>query len=78
MDQTARQLCLSRGIYPRLVQSMIGNYQILNYNVSKFVAEGLIKEGDVVLCTHCDSNSAPGSTCVMKVVVANTKTLSAS
>ncbi len=43
-----------------------------------FVAEGLIKEGDLVLCTHCNSNIAPGSTCVMKVLVANTKTLSAS
>lgn len=76
-DQTARQLCLSRGVYPRLVQSMIGNYQILHHNVSKFVAEGLIREGDVVVCTHGDSNSAPGSTCVMKVIVANTKAVPA-
>jgi len=71
-DQTARQLCLSRGVYPRLVQSMIGNYQILHHNVSKFVAEGLIREGDTTVCTHGDSNSAPGTTCVMKVIIANT------
>jgi hypothetical protein len=46
----------------------------------------LIREGDVVVCTHGDSNntaiiiiviSAPGSTCVMKVIIANTKAVPA-
>eukprot|EP00281_Chroomonas_sp_CCMP1168_P026970 CAMPEP_0206239964 /NCGR_PEP_ID=MMETSP0047_2-20121206/15677_1 /ASSEMBLY_ACC=CAM_ASM_000192 /TAXON_ID=195065 /ORGANISM="Chroomonas mesostigmatica_cf, Strain CCMP1168" /LENGTH=497 /DNA_ID=CAMNT_0053664697 /DNA_START=25 /DNA_END=1518 /DNA_ORIENTATION=+ len=69
-DQTARQLCLTRGVFPRVVGSMIGSEQILNHNVSKFVDEGLIKEGDVVVCSHGDSHSSPGSTSNMKVVIA--------
>lgn len=69
-DQTARQLCLSRGVYPRVVGSMIGSEQILTHNVSKLVEEGVVKEGQVVICSHGDSHSSPGSTSVMKVVVA--------
>jgi len=72
-DQTARQLCLSRGVYPRTVGSMIGSDQILNHNVTKLVEEGVIKEGDVAVCSHGDSHSSPGSTSVLKVIVAKTK-----
>jgi pyruvate kinase len=99
-DQTARQLCLSRGVYPRTVGSMIGSDQILSHNVppplrtkwtrrvphpvlighvsslsqvSKLVEEGTIKEGDIVVCSHGDSHSSPGSTSVLKVIVAKPK-----
>jgi len=72
-DQTARQLCLSRGVFPRVVGSMIGSDQILNHNVSKFVDEGILTEGDVVVCSHGDSHSSPGSTSVMKVVIAKSR-----
>lgn len=69
-DQAARQLCLSRGLMPRIVGSMIGSDQILSHNCSKLVSEGIISEGAVVVCSHGDSHSSPGSTSVMKVVVA--------
>lgn len=72
-DQTARQLCLSRGVFPRVVGSMIGSDQILQHNCTKLVEEGVIKEGDVVVCSHGDTNSAPGSTSVMKVVIAKSR-----
>eukprot|EP00285_Hemiselmis_virescens_P006543 CAMPEP_0173378830 /NCGR_PEP_ID=MMETSP1356-20130122/1951_1 /TAXON_ID=77927 ORGANISM="Hemiselmis virescens, Strain PCC157" /NCGR_SAMPLE_ID=MMETSP1356 /ASSEMBLY_ACC=CAM_ASM_000847 /LENGTH=492 /DNA_ID=CAMNT_0014332033 /DNA_START=79 /DNA_END=1557 /DNA_ORIENTATION=+ len=72
-DQTARQLCMTRGVFPRTVGSMIGSDQILNHNVSKFVDEGLVGEGDVVVCSHGDSHSSPGSTSVMKVIVAKSR-----
>ncbi len=66
-DQTARQLCLSRGVYPRVVGSMIGSEQILTHNVAKLVEEGVVREGEVVICSHGDSHSSPGSTSVIKV-----------
>lgn len=72
-DQTARQLCLSRGCFPRTVGSMIGSDQILAHNVSKFVDEGILDEGDIVVCSHGDSHSSPGSTNVMKAIVAKSK-----
>ena len=55
---------------PRIVGSMIGSDQILSHNCSKLVSEGIISEGAVVVCSHGDSHSSPGSTSVMKVVVA--------
>ncbi|EKX33167.1 hypothetical protein GUITHDRAFT_98395 [Guillardia theta CCMP2712] len=69
-EQTARQLCLSRGVYPRVVGSMIGSEQILAHNCSKLIKEGVISEGDICVCSHGDNHSSPGSTSVMKVVVA--------
>jgi len=69
-DQAARQLCLSRGLYPRIVGSMIGSDQILQHNCSKLVQEQIISEGSVVVCSHGDNHSSPGSTSVMKVIVA--------
>ena len=69
-DQTARQLCLSRGLFPRIVGSMIGSDQILSHNCSKLVGEKIINEGAVVVCSHGDNHSSPGSTSVMKVVIA--------
>jgi len=69
-DQAARQLCLSRGMFPRIVGSMIGSDQILSHNCSKLVEEGIVAEGAVVICSHGDNHSSPGSTNVMKVVVA--------
>lgn len=70
-DQAARQLCLSRGVFPRVVGSMIGTEHILSHNCSKLVQEGVIKEGALVVCSHGDNHSSPGSTCVMKVLCAN-------
>mmetsp|Transcript_5468 Transcript_5468/g.13254 ORF Transcript_5468/g.13254 Transcript_5468/m.13254 type:complete len:494 (+) Transcript_5468:83-1564(+) len=72
-DQTARQLCMTRGVFPRIVGSMIGSDQILNHNVTKFVEEGLIREGEVVICSHGDTHSSPGSTSVMKVIVSKSR-----
>jgi len=69
-DQAARQMSLSRGMFPRIVGSMIGSDQILAHNCSKLVQENIIKEGAVVVCSHGDNHSSPGSTSVMKVVVA--------
>lgn len=72
-DQTARQLCLSRGVFPRVVGSMIGSDQILQHNCTKLVEERVIQEGDVVVCSHGDHTSAPGSTSVMKILVAKSR-----
>ena len=72
-DQTARQLCLSRGVFPRVVGSMIGSDQILHHNCTKLCEEGVIKEGDVVVCSHGDQTSAPGSTSVMKILIAKNR-----
>ena len=50
---------------------MIGTEHILSHNCSKLVQEGVIKEGALVVCSHGDNHSSPGSTCVMKVLCAN-------
>jgi len=49
---------------------MIGSDHILSHNCTKLVQEGIISEGAVVICSHGDNHSSPGSTNVMKVVVA--------
>jgi len=64
-DSTARKLCLSRGVYPRVIGSMIGSDQVLSHNCSKMISEGLLKEGDTVVCSHGDNHSSPGSTSVL-------------
>jgi len=69
-DSTARKLCLSRGVFPRVIGSMIGSDQVLTHNCSKLVEEGVVAEGDIVVCAHGDNHSSPGSTSVLKVVVA--------
>jgi len=69
-DSTARKLCLSRGVFPRIIGSMIGSDQVLTHNCSKLVDEGVVKEGDIVVCAHGDNHSSPGSTSVLKVIVA--------
>jgi pyruvate kinase len=69
-DSTARKLCLSRGVYPRVIGSMIGSDQVLSHNCSKLISEGVLKEGQTVVCSHGDSHSSPGSTSVLKVIVA--------
>ena len=72
-DSTARKLCLSRGVFPRVIGSMIGSDQVLSHNCCKLVEEGVVCEGDVVVCSHGDTTSTPGSTSVMKVIVAKSK-----
>lgn len=69
-DSTARKLCLSRGVFPRVIGSMIGSDQVLTHNCSKLIDEGVIAEGDIVVCSHGDNHSSPGSTSVLKVIVA--------
>ena len=72
-DSTARKLCLSRGVFPRVIGSMVGSEQVLSHNCSKLIEEGFIAEGDVVVCSHGDNHSSPGSTSVLKVIVAKSK-----
>jgi len=72
-DSTARKLCLSRGVFPRVIGSMIGSDQVLSHNVSKLIEEGMLSEGDVVVCSHGDNHSSPGSTSVLKVIVAKSR-----
>ena len=49
---------------------MIGSDQVLSHNCSKLIAEGVLKEGETVVCSHGDNHSSPGSTSVLKVIVA--------
>jgi len=69
-ESTARKLCLSRGVFPRVIGSMIGTEQVLSHNCSKLIEEHVISEGDIVVCSHGDNHSSPGSTSVLKVIVA--------
>jgi len=72
-DATARKLCLSRGVFPRVIGSMIGSDQVLAHNCTKLIDEGMLAEGDVVVCSHGDNHSSPGSTSVLKVIVAKSR-----
>ena len=49
---------------------MIGTEQVLSHNCSKLIEEQVISEGDIVVCSHGDNHSSPGSTSVLKVIVA--------
>jgi hypothetical protein len=81
-------LSLTQNILPftKLVLKLVVCVQCM-LQIGHTIHDGhqLIREGDVVVCTHGDSNnpafiifiSAPGSTCVMKVIVANTKAVPA-
>lgn len=68
--ETARQLMVSRGVFPQVVGSVIGTDRIIQRVIEQQKESGVIKAGEYVIVTSGHVEGIAGQTNIMRVITA--------
>lgn len=67
--KTSRRLTLYRGVYPVRLETIPATHEEINREAIRLLhAQGVVKDGELVIITKGDLNGVPGGTNAMKIV----------